>query len=179
MDSTNFSLTINTIDNQPVITSLEMKKVILSEGTISESTNNTIFKLTGGSAWNAGTSSQEYIEGQSDGYVEFQLGRGDKDLKVGLVYSDVDYTEADPFEMSFIGSNVEIEGSSRTTYISGDYFRINHNSPANTIQFQKRDSSGVYQTFYTHSITSNGNHLFLDTSFFHEGARINDVFFMT
>tara|TARA_R110002126_G_scaffold72131_2_gene180463 strand:+ start:180 stop:2246 length:2067 start_codon:yes stop_codon:yes gene_type:complete len=179
LDSTNFSITINTVDNLPVITSLEMNKVMLSEGTISESTNNTIFKLTGGSAWNAGTSSTEYINGQADGYVQFQLGRGDKDLKVGLVYSDVDYAEADPFEMSFIGSNIEIEGSSRTTYISGDYFRINHESTTNTIQYQKRDSSGVYQTFYIHSITTNGNHLFLDTSFYHEAGRLNDVFFLT
>jgi len=179
LDSTNFSITINTVDNLPVITSLEMKKVILSAGTISESTNNTIFKLTGGSAWNTGTSSQEYINGQADGYVQFQMGRGDKDLKVGLVYADVDYAEADPFEMSFIGSNVEIEGSARTTYIAGDYFRINHNSPTNTIQYQKRDSSGVYQTFYTHSITTDGNHLYLDTSFYDVGGRINDVFFMT
>ena len=179
LDATNFSITLNTVDNLPVITSLEMKKVMLSAGTISESSNNTIFKLTGGSAWNSGTSSQEFINGQADGYLQFQLGRGDKDLKVGLVYADVDYAEADPFEMSFIGSNVEIEGSSRTTYISGDYFRINHNSPANTIQFQKRDSSGVYQTFYTHSITTNGNHMYLDTSFYHEGGRINDVYLMS
>ena len=179
LDSTNFSITINTVDNLPVITSLTMKEVKLSAGTISESTNNTIFKLTGGSAWNAGTSSQEYIEGQSDGYVQFQLGRGDKDLKVGLVYADVDYADADPFEMSFIGSNVEIEGSARTTYISGNYFRINHNSPSNQIEYQKKDSSGVYQTFYIHSITTNGNHLFLDTSFYDVGGRINDVFFLT
>ena len=179
LDATNFSITLNTVDNLPVITSLEMKKVMLSAGTISESTNNTIFKLSGGSAWNAGTSSTEYINGQADGYVQFQLGRGDKDLKVGLVYSDVDYAEADPFEMSFIGSNVEIEGSARTTYISGNYFRINHESTTNTIQYQKRDSSGVYQTFYTHSITTNGNHLFLDTSFYDVGGRLNDVFFLT
>ena len=179
LDSTNFSLTINTVDNLPVITSIEMKKIILSGGTVAESTNNTIYKITGGSAWNAGASSQEFINGQSDGYVQFQLGLGDKDLKVGLVYSDVDFEDTEPFEMSFIGSNVEIEGSARTTYVVGDYFRIEHFSATNRIQYQKKDSNGVYQKFYTHSTTTIGNNLYLDTSFYHQGGRLNDVFFLT
>ena len=120
-------------------------------------------------------SSTEFIDGQGEGYIQFQIGQSGKDLKVGLVYEDTDYIEADPFEMTFSGVDVYIGGVARTSYVSSDWFRIKHNSVNNQIVYQKRDSNLEYQTFYTDTITTDGRNLYLDTSFYHLNGRINDV----
>ena len=91
------------------------------------------------------------------------------------MYEDIDYVEADPFEMYFHNTGVFIGDVIRTTYVSGDWFRIKHNSVNNQILYQKRDSNLVYQTFYTDITTTDGRDLYLDTSFWALGGRINDI----
>ena len=174
-DLTPIWIEVDTVSGALKVLSISMKKVILSSGTVEVLSNNTIRKSAGVDGWNAGTSSTEFINGQGEGYVQFQLAQSGKDIKVGLVYEDVDYAEADPFEMYFTGTDVFIGDVIRTTYVSGDWFRIKHHSVDNQIVYQKRDSNLEYQTFYTDPITTDGRNLYLDTSFWSLGGRINDV----
>lgn len=169
---------LDTIDTSRIITSVSMTQSVLAGGTVQAGNNGTLEKIAGTDAWNAGASSTEYIGGQNEGYVQFQIGQTGKDLKTGLTYADVDYGDADPFEMTFSGTDVSIGGSVRTTYISGDWFRIRHDSANNQIVYQKRQTTAnglEYVTFYTDPTTTNGSNLYFDTSFYHLNGRINDV----
>lgn len=169
---------LDTIDSSRTLTSVSMTQSVLAGGTVQAGNNGTLEKIAGADAWNAGASSTEYIGGQNEGYVQFQIAQTGKDIKTGLVYADVDYGDADPFEMTFSGTDVSIGGSNRTTYISGDWFRIRHDSSNNQIVYQKRQttSNGLeYVTFYTDPTTTNGSNLYFDTSFYHLNGRINDV----
>jgi len=103
------------------------------------------------------------------------MAQSGKSIKVGLTYEDINYEDITPYEMKFTGSGVFVEDQQRTTYITADWFRIRHDSVNNQIVYQKRNSELEYITFYTHSGTTDGRHLFLDTSFYNEGGRINDI----
>ena len=166
---------LDTVNATLQITSCSLKRKKLADGGIEELTNNTIIKTSGGDGWNAGASSAEYINGQAEGYVQFQMAQSGKSIKVGLTYEDINYEDITPYEMKFTGSGVFVEDQQRTTYITADWFRIRHDSVNNQIVYQKRNSELEYITFYTHSGTTDGRHLFLDTSFYNEGGRINDI----
>lgn len=169
---------LDTVDSDRTLTFVSMTQSVLAGGTVQAGNNGTLEKIAGADAWNAGASSTEYIGGQNEGYVQFQIAQTGKDLKTGLTYADVDYGNADPFEMTFSGTDVSIGGSVRTTYASADFFRIRHDSANNQIQYQKRQttSNGLeYVTFYTDPTTTNGSNLYFDTSFYHLNGRINDV----
>ena len=165
---------LDTINADLQITEASLKRKKLADGSIEELTNNTIRKISGGDGWNAGASSTEYINGQGEGYIQFQMAQSGKDIKIGLTYDDVDYGNVTPFEVYFTGTTAYME-SYYCPYISGDWFRIRHDSVNNQILFQKRITDLSYETKYTHSITTDGRHLYLDTSFYNEGGRINDV----
>ena len=165
---------LDTVNADLQITEVSLKRKKLADGSIEELTNNTIRKISGGDGWNAGTSSTEVIGGQAEGYVQFQMAQSGKDIKVGLTYDDVDYGNVTPFEVYFTGTSAYME-SYYCSYISGDWFRIRHDSVNNQILFQKRIADLSYETKYTHSVTTDGRDLHLDTSFYNEGGRINDV----
>ncbi len=97
-------------------------------------------KISGVDGFNAGASSSQKIDGNSDGYVQFQIAQTGKDIKIGLVYADVDYADADPFEITFSGTDVSTDGSVRTTYAQGDFFRIRHYASSNEVKYQKRQT---------------------------------------
>ena len=166
---------LDTVNAELQITSCSLKRKKLAYGSIEELTNNTIRKISGGNGWNAGASSTEYINGQGEGYIQFQIAQSGSSIKVGLTHEDIDYNYILPYEMQFTGTGVFVEDQQRTTYITADWFRIRHDSVNNQIVYQKRDSNLDYITFYTHSGTTDGRHLYLDTSFYNEGGRINDV----
>lgn len=174
-DDTPTFIEVDTVNATLQITAVSMIHKKVASGTVEVLANNTIKKSGGVDGWNAGASSAEYINGLGEGYVQFQIAQSSKDIKVGLVYEDVDYVDADPFEMTFSGVAVYIDGSDRATYISGDWFRIKHDSANNQILYQKRDSNLDYQTFYTASLTTDSRDLYLDTSFYHLNGRINNV----
>ena len=165
---------LDTVSATLQITEASLKRKKLADGSITELTNNTIIKTSGGDGWNAGTSSTEVIGGQAEGFVQFQMAQSGKDIKVGLTYDDVDYGNVTPFEVYFTGTSAYME-SYYCSYISGDWFRIRHDSVNNQILFQKRIADLSYETKYTHSVTTDGRDLHLDTSFYNEGGRINDV----
>ena len=176
-NTTTTYIELDTVNADLQITSCSLKRMKIATGTVEVLTNNTIKKSGGIDGWNAGASSTEFINGQGEGYVQFQMAQSGKDIKVGLVYADVDYENTLPFEMLFTGTDVKVDGQTRENYISGNWFRIKHDSVNNQIRYQKRDANdpNVYNTFYTDPITTDGNNLYLDVSFYHLNGRINDV----
>jgi hypothetical protein len=128
---------INTNQVELSFTSVSLKRKKLAGGVITELTNNTIKKTSGGDAWNAGTSSTEFINGQGEGYVQFQMAQSGKDIKIGLTNDDLDYDSITPFQLYFTGTTA-YAGSYYCPYITGDWFRIQHDSVNNQILFKKR-----------------------------------------
>lgn len=245
---------------------------VVSGGSVQTFTGGSIEKISGVDGYNAGASSVQKIDGQSNGYVQFQIGTPNKSVRVGLVGIDSDFEVDPPFKMNFGRGTIDLYSpwlANYETYESGDWFRIRHYSANNEIKFQKRedvyganaslrsstysvqDDSDVgnyvvflktdvgqqisgtdvavalnrgyeivgyssasnslkvlddngnnawlalnntssdrnrgdawefsenigqdYFTFYTHPTFSNGNDLYLDTSFHTTGSRLNDV----
>ena len=176
-DITDFWVGLDTVSDQPIIDSVSMKKVIIASGTVEVLTNNTIQKVSGTDNWNAGASSIEYINGQGEGYIQFQMGTSGKAARVALVYEDTGYDIGDDaYAMLFIGSRVFTGTSINVPYVSGDWFRIRHDSANNKILYQKRNSHNLeYETFSEDLKTTDGSDLILKVSFVEVNARINDV----
>ena len=177
-----YGLRLSTNAEVREVSDISLFQGAISGGSVQAYAGGGLEKISGVDGFNAGASSSQKIDGNSDGYVQFQIAQTGKDIKIGLVYADVDYADADPFEMTFSGTDVSIGGSVRTTYASADFFRIRHDSANNQIQYQKRQttSNGLeYVTFYTDPTTTNGSDLYVDVSFYHVGARINDVTIVT
>ena len=255
-------LRLSTAQGVREVSSISLFQGAVSGGSVQAYAGGGLEKISGADGFNAGASSSQKIDGNSDGYVQFQIAQTGKDIKIGLVYADVDFADADPFEMTFSGTDVSTDGSVRTTYAQGDFFRIRHYASTNEVKYQKRqtvysqntnfvfetasgsnysypsasrplvislDGSGTltlgelyevytvrasdqalylrdldgnahgyhgqgtrgvrfevveeagqdYVSFYTEPTLTNGNDLYVDTSFYHVGARINDVTIVT
>ena len=222
---------------------------VTSGGTVQANGNGGIEKISGSNGYNAGASSTNFIEGNSNGYVQFQIAQSP--VRIGFTYADVDFENVNPFELvleSNGSATVEsVEALPSGSIETGDFLRIRHYAQDNSVRFQKRQSiyqvtsttfaigelrrvtvpwtnigitvsfndilevvelktNGSYRykteddnflfsnasqfsvnteqvekigldyvTFYTHPDTSNGNNLFVDSSFFSVGSRLNDV----
>ena len=88
----------------------------------------------------------QFIDGSSDGYVQFQMAQNNKPIRIGLVYADLDYETTLPYGLSF-GGNGMIDLTSPfqndfISYVAGDWFRIRHYSDINKIMFQKKQPLG-------------------------------------
>ena len=248
------------------ISSMSVFQGVVSGGSVQANGNGGIEKIAGVGGFNAGASSTNFIEGNLNGYVQFQWGSANKSLQIGLTYLDDDYENVEPFRM-VINGNGHVFTNGNNAFgggvgwaTQGDYFRIRHYATDNTIRFQKRqtiygadtnyvfptspnnghsnnhtfatadrplvvalqttdgltvgkiyrvhvynvntgntqiyelDGTQVgwmvgrgmkwevaeelgedYVTFHTHSELSNGNNLYVDSSLFHVGSRLNDV----
>ena len=177
-----YGLRLSTSAEVREVSSISLFQGEVSGGTVQAYAGGGLEKISGVDGFNAGASSSQKIDGNSDGYVQFQIAQTGKDIKIGLVYADVDFADADPFEMTFSGTDVSTDGSVRTTYAQGDFFRIRHYASTNEVKYQKRQTVGNgqdYVTFQTANTLSNGSDLYVDTSFHSVGARINDVTIVT
>jgi hypothetical protein len=182
-----YGLRFSTAHGTREISSISLFKGEVSGGSVQTFTGGSVEKISGVDGYNAGASSVQKIDGQSNGYVQFQIGTPNKSVRVGLVGIDSDFEVDPPFQMNFGGGTIDLYSpwlSNYATYESGDWFRIRHYSANNQIHFQKKqnvlDSNGVllgqdYVTFYTHPTFSNGNDLYFDISFHTIGSRLNDV----
>jgi hypothetical protein len=244
---------------------------VASVGSVQVNGNGGLEKISGSNGYNAGASSTNFIEGNSNGYVQFQIAHATNSVKIGLVYADSDFKVDDPYLVNIGGGNVDVYTpfiDNKTTCVNGDWFRIRHYSSTNEIHFQKRqiiysplpnfalptspnnghsthynyaeedrplavslvtmtlangheiiegqpfkietlsfsvsnevsakllklDGTSIgwvgnrsakwevaeeigqdYRTFYTHPVLTNGNDLYIDTSFYAVGSRLNDV----
>ena len=256
-----YGLRFSTAHGTREISSISLFQGEVSGGSVQAFTGGSLEKISGVDGYNAGASSVQKIDGQSNGYVQFQIGTPSKSVRVGLVELDSDFEVDPPFQMNFGGGTIDLYTpwlANYETYESGDWFRIRHYSASNEIRFQKRqvvyghDASFVietatgsnytypsaqrplvialngsgnltigqyykiysvratdqavnlydldgnskgwhggstrgsryevveelgedYVTFYTHPTFSNGNDLYLDTTFHTTGSRLNDV----
>ena len=117
------------------------------------------------------------IDGNSDGYVQFQWVA--KSVRIGLKYSDTDFDVDSPYLNISSSANTANGGKSISP---GDWFRIRHYASTNEIKYQRKETIGAgqdYVTFYTEPTLTNGNDLYIDVSFWTAGARINDVTIVT
>lgn len=131
----------------------------MSGGTV-EATANTLAKISGANAWNAGASSSQSIPAGHDGYFQFQYG-GTGSVKIGLTYEDDSFDHIiEPSKFSLqIGNN---GGITTSGYNSGTGFappgtriRIRHYSADNQIQFQRKQT--IYSQLPNFALPSTPN----------------------
>jgi hypothetical protein len=171
---------LDTLHGTRSISSISVFQGAISGSSVQVYAGGTIEKISGSAGYNAGASSVQAIGGNSDGYVQFQIAQAP--IRVGLTYSDVDFADINPFRLvlnyngsGWVGATKVLTAGNVST---GDFFRIRHYSADNTIHFQKRQAVGDgqdYVTFHTHTTLTNGNDLYIDTSLFNVGSRLNDV----
>lgn len=136
---------LDTLHGLREIDSVSVFQGVVSGGSV-EVSQGAIEKISGSFGYNSGASSVQKIDGQSNGYVQFQIGHADKSVRVGLVEQDVDFEVEAPYKMSFLNGNINLFTpflENQATYEEGDFFRIRHYASDNTIRFQKRET--IYQ----------------------------------
>ena len=180
-----YGIQFNTRATGRKISEVSVFKGAVSGGSV-QASGGGLYKISGPSGYNAGASSVQSIGGNTNGYFQFQIAHQSHSAKIGLVYSDHDYSVDQPYLMNFGGGNIDLYNpwiNDHTPFVAGDWIRIRHYALDNEIHFQKRQEvfdNGVslgedYVTFYTHPVSTTGQDLFLDTSFHFIGAGMNDV----
>ena len=143
---TTYGLRLSTVHGTREISSISLFQGEVSGGSVQAFTGGSIEKISGVDGYNSGASSVQKIDGQSNGYVQFQIGTPSKSVRLGLVELDSDFEVNPPFQMIFGGGTIGLYNpwlGNYETYESGDWFRIRHYSANNEIHFQKRED--VYQ----------------------------------
>ena len=133
---------ISTVSSSREYSSVSVFQGAVSGGTVQAYAGGGLEKISGASGYNSGGFSVNYIPGNSDGYFQFQLAQNNKALRVGLVYSDTDYSTVSPFGLDFNATgnidNMNPYQDNITTYAQGDWFRVRHYASSNQVHFQKR-----------------------------------------
>ena len=138
---TTYGIRLSTAHGTREVSSISLFQGVVSGGSVQTHTGGSIEKISGSGGYNAGASSVQKIDGQKDGYVQFQIGHATSSVKIGLVNQDSDYEVDNPWKMNFGGGNVDMASpfiADHTPYENGDWFRIRHYSTSNEIHFQKR-----------------------------------------
>ena len=168
---------VSTVNGLREFSSISIYQGAISGGTVQAYAGGGLEKISGTGGWNAGASSAQKIDGNSDGYVQFQWVA--KSVRIGLKYSDTDFDVDSPYLNISSSANTANGGKSISP---GDWFRIRHYASTNEIHYQRKETIGAgqdYVTFYTEPTLTNGNDLYVDVSFWTVGARINDVTIVT
>ena len=137
---------LDTLHGLRKVDSVSVFQGVVSGGSVQTHTGGSIEKISGSGGYNAGASSVQKIDGQKDGYVQFQIAHATSSVKIGLVNQDSDFEVDNPWKMNFGGGHIDMASpfiADHTPYENGDWFRIRHYSADNEIKFQKRED--VYQ----------------------------------
>lgn len=140
---------ISTVNGMRELSSVSIFQGEVSGGSVQTFTGGSIEKISGAGSYNAGASSVQKIDGQKDGYVQFQIGHATHSLKIGLVNQDHDFEVDAPWKMNFGGGYIDLSSpwiADHTSFVAGDWFRIRHYSQSNEVHFQKRQT--VYADDY-------------------------------
>lgn len=125
---------VSTVTGLREFSSVSIFQGAISGGTVQAYAGGGLEKISGTGGWNAGASSVQKIEGNSDGYVQFQWVA--KSARVGLKYSDTDFNVDSPFlHINFATNTV---GSKSVS--PGDWFRIRHYASTNEIKYQRKET---------------------------------------
>lgn len=133
---------LDTLHGLRKIDSVSVFQGVVSGGSVQTHTGGSIEKISGSGGYNAGASSVQKIDGQKDGYVQFQIAHATSSVKVGLVNQDSDFNVDQPWLINFGGGYIDMSTpfiADHTSYVNGDWFRIRHYSANNEIKFQKRE----------------------------------------
>ena len=134
---------ISTVNSLRELSSASIFQGEVAGGSVQTFTGGSIEKISGAGSYNAGASSVQKIDGQKDGYVQFQISHGTHSLKIGLVNQDHDFEVDAPWKMNFGGGHIDLSApwiADHTPFVAGDWFRIRHYSTSNEIHFQKRQT---------------------------------------
>jgi hypothetical protein len=141
-DQAMYGVKLDTNHGLRQVDKLSLFQGAVSGGTVQANPNGGLEKISGVSGFNAGASSTNFIDGNSNGYFQFQWAANG--LKVGLAYQDADFSRITPFQIliNFNGSIVSNDGFSLPVgYASpGDNFRIRHYQVDNTVHFQRKEN---------------------------------------
>ena len=133
---------LDTLHGLREVSSVSVFQGEVSGGTVQAYAGGGLEKISGVSGWNAGASSVQKIDGNSDGYVQFQWAKNS--LEVGLTYTDDNYTQnTDPYFLRLYsgGRTVASGGYDEASFATaGDWFRIRHYASTNEVKFQKRQT---------------------------------------
>ena len=125
---------ISTLNTLREFSSASIFQGAVSGGTVQAYAGGGLEKISGTNGWNPGASSSQKIEGNSDGYVQFQWSSDN--VRVGLKYSDTDYDVDSPY--------LEIDSTTNTvgtkSVSPGDFFRIRHYASTNEIKYQRKET---------------------------------------
>ena len=124
---------ISTMNSLREFSSISIFQGAISGGTVQAYAGGGLEKISGTGGWNAGASSVQKIEGNSDGYVQFQWNS--KSVRIGLKYSNTDYDVDSPY-LNISASANTANGKSISP---GDWFRIRHYAVTNEIHYQRKE----------------------------------------
>ena len=133
---------LDTLHGLREVSSVSVFQGAISGGTVQAYAGGGLEKISGANGWNAGASSVQKIDGNSDGYVQFQWAKNS--LEVGLAYTDDDYAQnIEPYFLRFYsgGRTVASGGYDEQGFATvGDWFRIRHYASTNEVKFQKKQA---------------------------------------
>lgn len=131
---------VSTVNGLREFSSISIFQGEVSGGTVQVYAGGGLEKISGANGWNAGASSVQKIDGNSDGYVQFQWAKNS--LEVGLAYTDDDYAQnIEPYFLRFYsgGRTVASGGYDEASFATvGDWFRVRHYASSNQVHFQKK-----------------------------------------
>lgn len=136
---------IDTLDALRQINSVSVFQGVISGGTVQANPNGGLQKINGVPGFNAGASSTNFIDGNSNGYFQFQWAY--QGIRVGLTYQDANFETITPYQIA-INHNGSIFINDGFTFpigyaSTGEYFRIRHYQADNTVHFQRKEN--IYQ----------------------------------
>jgi len=153
---TTYGLRLSTAHGTREVSSISLFQGAVSGGTVQAYAGGGLEKISGTSGFNAGASSVQKIDGNSDGYVQFQWNSNS--VRVGLKYSDTNYDVDTPHLQ--IASSTNTVGTKSVS--PGDWFRIRHYASTNEIKYQRKEPIYVddpdFCTLQTCGLMPSGGH---------------------
>ena len=125
---------VSTVNGLRELSSISIFQGEVSGGTVQAYAGGGLEKISGTGDWNAGASSAQKIDGNSDGYVQFQWNS--KSVRIGLKYSDTDFDVDSPY--LYINSSTNTANGKSIS--PGDWFRIRHYAATNEIKYQLKET---------------------------------------
>lgn len=125
---------VSTVNGLRELSSISIFQGEVSGGTVQAYAGGGLEKISGTGDWNAGASSVQKIDGNSDGYVQFQWNS--RGIRIGLKYSDTDFDVDSPY--LYINSSTNTANGKSIS--SGDWFRIRHYASTNEIKYQLKET---------------------------------------
>ena len=129
-----YGLRLTTNHGTREVSDISLFQGAVSGGTVQAYAGGGLEKISGTGGFNAGASSVQKIDGNSDGYVQFQWNSNS--VRVGLKYSDTDYDVDTPHLQ--IASSTNTVGTKSVS--PGDWFRIRHYASTNEIKYQRKET---------------------------------------